>query len=219
LYGSVFTVGESVKGESDIRDFPLTRPIAIIRSSDLTIVNSPPTPPANSIASSPHHHQEHPDVIQHQHLQSDVNQSPPESPQAQLERKAGMRIASPYATGRDYAFNHFHTQQTQVSCLVMTQEATQYISLCPQLFSYPSTMSSSVINPTNLSLYSTPVTTPRSTPRARWNNPFLLEEDFNMMSHPVSNNNPDSVILMEEGEWEEVNAADPTNSWCQLSFR
>jgi hypothetical protein len=60
---------------------------------------------------------------------------------------------------------------------------------------------SSVINPTNLSLYSTPVTTPRSTPRARWNNPFLLEEDFNMMSHPVSNNNPDSVILMEEGGW------------------
>jgi hypothetical protein len=105
--------GESVKGESDIREFPLTRPIAIIRSSDLTIVNSPPTPPANSIASSPHHHQEH--HGEHQHG-IDVNQSPPESPQAQMERKAGMsRIASPYAGGgRDYAFNHFHTQQSQV---------------------------------------------------------------------------------------------------------
>ncbi|KAG5668926.1 hypothetical protein PVAND_016836 [Polypedilum vanderplanki] len=187
--------GEGVKGESDIREFPLTRPIAIIRSSDLTIVNSPPTPPAttiNSINSSPHHHQEHPDIIQHQHsLQNEINQSPPESPQSQLERKAGMsRIASPYATSRDYAFNHFHTQQSQ-------------------LFSYPSSIStmSSVINPTNLSLYSTPVTTPRSTPRARWNNPFLLEEDFNMMAHPVSNNNPDSVILMEEDRFFQTSSA------------
>lgn len=61
---------------------------------------------------------------------------------------------------------------------------------------------SGVISPTNLSLYSSPVTTPRSAPRSRWNAPFLLEEDFNMITHPVSNNNPEanSVILMEEGE-------------------
>lgn len=56
------------------------------------------------------------------------------------------------------------------------------------------------MSPTNLSLYSTPITTPRTTPRARWNNPFLLEEDFSMMTN--SNNNPEinSVILMEEGQ-------------------
>lgn len=60
---------------------------------------------------------------------------------------------------------------------------------------------SGVISPTNLSLYSTPVTTPRTTARTRWNNPFLLEEDFSMITHPVSSNNPESnsVILMEEG--------------------
>lgn len=71
-----------------------------------------------------------------------------------------------------------------------------------QLFSYPSSIStmSGVISPTNLSLYSSPVTTPRTTPRTRWNNPFLMEEDFGMMTHPVSSNHPDSVILMEEGE-------------------
>lgn len=62
---------------------------------------------------------------------------------------------------------------------------------------------SGVISPTNLSLYSSPVTTPRTTPRARWNAPFLMEEDFNMITHPVSNNNPEtnSVILMDEGEF------------------
>lgn len=86
----------------------MARPVAIIRSSDLTMVNSPPTPPANSMSSP---HQDHADHIG----QNDVNQSPPESPQAQMERKGLSRIASPYAPSRDYAFNHFHTQQTQVS--------------------------------------------------------------------------------------------------------
>ncbi|XP_070494567.1 nuclear factor 1 X-type isoform X2 [Chironomus tepperi] len=182
--------GESIKGETDIRDFPLpvpmARPVAIIRSSDLTMVNSPPTPPANSMSSP------HPDHSDHVG-QNDINQSPPDSPQAQMERKGLSRIASPYAPSRDYAFNHFHSQQTQ-------------------LFSYPSSIStmSGVISPTNLSLYSSPVTTPRTTPRTRWNNPFLLEEDFNMMTHPVSNNNPDSVILMEEDRFFQTSSASDT---------
>lgn len=62
---------------------------------------------------------------------------------------------------------------------------------------------SGIISPTNLSLYSSPVTTPRTAPRSRWNPPLLLEEDFNMITHPVSNNNPEtnSVILMEEGNY------------------
>lgn len=64
-----------------------------------------------------------------------------------------------------------------------------------------------VISPTNLSLYSAPITTtPRTTPRSRWNPPFLLEEDFNMIAQhpsPMTNQTPaeaNSVILMEEGE-------------------
>lgn len=60
-------------------------------------------------------------------------------------------------------------------------------------------MSGGVISPTNLSLYSTPVTTPRTTPRVRWNNPFLLEEDF-MMTQSSNNPENNSVILMEEGK-------------------
>lgn len=90
---------------------PMARPVAIIRSSDLSMVNSPPasiTPPTTM--SSPH--QEHQDS----HMgQNDVNQSPPLSPQSQMDRKGLTRITSPYSNGRDYAFNHFHTQQTQVS--------------------------------------------------------------------------------------------------------
>lgn len=89
---------------------PMARPVAIIRSSDLTMVNSPPTsitPPTTM--SSPH--QEHHDS----HMsQNDVNQSPPLSPQSQMERKGLTRITSPYSNGRDYTFNHFHTPQTQV---------------------------------------------------------------------------------------------------------
>lgn len=66
---------------------------------------------------------------------------------------------------------------------------------------------SGVISPTNLSLYSTPVTTPRTTPRSRWNAPYLLDEDFSMINHPVSGNNPEanSVILMEEGKKDFLN--------------
>lgn len=75
-----------------------------------------------------------------------------------------------------------------------------------KLFSYSTTMSG-VISPTNLSLYSTPITTaPRTAPRSRWNPPFLLEEDFNMIAQhpsPLPNQTPseaNSVILMEEGK-------------------
>lgn len=87
---------------------PLAIPVAI-RSSDLNMVNSPPASisPPNS---SPH--QKH----QESHLihGTDINQSPPLSPQSQLDRKGLTRISSPYSNGRDYTFNHFHTQQPQV---------------------------------------------------------------------------------------------------------
>jgi nuclear factor I, invertebrate len=87
---------------------PLAIPVAI-RSSDLTMVNSPPasiTPPNTSP------HQKHQDS--HLTHTTDINQSPPLSPQSQLDRKGLTRIASPYSNGRDYTFNHFHTQQPQV---------------------------------------------------------------------------------------------------------
>lgn len=88
---------------------PMARPVAIIRSSDLTL-NSPPasiTPPTT--ISSPHQDP------QDAHMsQSDVNQSPPLSPQSQMDRKGINRISSPYSNGRDYTFNHFHSSQAQV---------------------------------------------------------------------------------------------------------
>ncbi|XP_055385484.1 nuclear factor 1 A-type isoform X2 [Condylostylus longicornis] len=129
---------------------------------------------------------------------TDMTSSPPLSPQDNnmdiVCRKSSSsssltRISSnPYPTGRDYAtFNHhFHTQSSA------------------PLLGYTSSIStmsmSGVLSPTNLSLYSSPVTTPRTTPRTRWNPQFLMEEDFGMITHPVSSNNPEvnSVILMEE---------------------
>lgn len=90
---------------------PMARPVAIIRSSDLTMVNSPPTsitPPTTM--SSPH--QEHQDS--QMAGSTDLSSSPPLSPQSQMDRKSLTRIASPYSTGREYTFNHFHSQPAQV---------------------------------------------------------------------------------------------------------
>lgn len=69
-----------------------------------------------------------------------------------------------------------------------------------------STMSG-VISPTNLSMYSSAVNTPRTTPRSsavsRWTAPFITldQEDFSMMSHQVAagGTEPNAVILMDEG--------------------
>lgn len=192
---------------------PMARPVAIIRSTtDLTtMVNSPSiTPPSGSAMSSPH--QEHAnDPNSMSQPGSEMNTSPPMSPQAQMvvNRKSLTRISSPYSTGREYTFNHFHTQPAQVNIYCsqlkkMVIELTWCLLFAEQLFSYSSSTMSGVISPTNLSLYSSPVTTSRTTPRSRWNPPFILEDDFNnMITHPVSNNYPDtsSVILMEEGKF------------------
>lgn len=107
--------------------------------------------------------------------------SPPLS-HLDVTRKNLARISSnPYPpNGREYVpFNNFHSQPTA-------------------LLGYTTSIStmSGVISPTNLSLYSSP----RTTPRSRWNTPFMMEEDFNMITHSISNNNAESgsVILMEE---------------------
>ncbi|KAL5287889.1 NFIB family protein [Megaselia abdita] len=187
---------------------PMARPVAIIRSTgDLTMVSSPPssnTPPTVSV-SSPHHSSESEVTAStngrvsssngNSSLNSsntngtDISSSPPLSPQTHIDvtRKSLARISSsPYPTSRDYAsFNHFHSQSAQ-------------------LLGYTSSIStmSGVISPTNLSLYSSPVTASRSSGRSRWNPPFLMEEDFGMITHPVTGNpvEPNSVILMEDGE-------------------
>lgn len=100
--------------------------------------------------------------------------------------RIGTQSYSPGAS-REY-FNHFHSQATPI-------------------LGYTSSIStiSGVISPTNLSLYSSPITgvpnVPlRSTPRPRWNPPFLLEDDFSMMPHSISSTNFENtpVILMED---------------------
>lgn len=81
------------------------------------------------------------------------------------------------------------------------------VSFLLQLFSYPSmTGMSGVISPTNLSMYSPGVSTPRGTPRSsaipRWSAPLftLDQEDFSMITHPVSGSNAESntIILMDD---------------------
>ncbi|XP_055692200.1 nuclear factor 1 X-type isoform X2 [Lutzomyia longipalpis] len=168
---------------------PMARPVAIIRSTgDLTMITSPPssiTPPVAAATTLSSPHQEHEPGCA---SAAEIGSSPPLSPQLEAStRKSLTRISSPYSLGREYAFNHFHSQPTQLFSYASGQSVAS------------STMSG-VISPTNLSLYSSPVTTPRTTSRSRWNAPFLLEEDFSMITHPVSNNAPEAntVILMEE---------------------
>ncbi|XP_028900734.1 hybrid signal transduction histidine kinase I isoform X2 [Zeugodacus cucurbitae] len=121
---------------------------------------------------------------------------PPISPQGHIDvvrttksstlGRLGAQSYSP-ATSREY-FNHFHSQTTPI-------------------LGYTSSIStiSGVISPTNLSLYSSPIAggsnvPHRSTPRPRWNPPFLMEDEFSMMPHSVSSTNSEStpVILMED---------------------
>ncbi|XP_037946931.1 nuclear factor 1 X-type [Teleopsis dalmanni] len=117
----------------------------------------------------------------------------PLSPQMHIDIarcKSLTRISSqsyPGSNGRDY-FNHFHAQTTPL---------LGYSSSIPSM--------SGVISPTNLSLYSTPsvggtTTIHRTTPRPRWNPSFLMDDEFNLMSHTIASTNPEtsSVILMED---------------------
>lgn len=115
---------------------PMARPVAIIRSTtDLTtMVNSPSssiTPPSGSAMSSPH--QEHAsDPNSMSQPGSEMNTSPPMSPQAQMDvnRKSLTRISSPYSTGREYTFNHFHTQPAQVILLFFIEMKYRLICSC-----------------------------------------------------------------------------------------
>ncbi|KAF2903492.1 hypothetical protein ILUMI_02682 [Ignelater luminosus] len=182
---------------------PMARPVAIIRSTgdvSLSGTNSPPasiTPPGSE--SSPAN-----DV-------PELNSSPPMSPGSQDRRKSptqhnSVPTSSPYSPNRDYSFNHFHPQPGH-------------------LFSYPSMSGmSGVISPTNLSMYSPSVNTARGTPRSsgipRWSTPLftLDQEDFSMITHPVSGSNPETntVILMDEGGTS-VSASEHATQCCTSS--
>lgn len=89
----------------------------------------------------------------------------------------------------------------------LTRIMTRPFLVSLQLFSYPSmTGMSGVISPTNLSMYSTGMNTPRGTPRSsaipRWSTPLftLDQEDFSMITHPVTGSNAETntIILMDE---------------------
>ncbi|KAK7582150.1 hypothetical protein V9T40_013595 [Parthenolecanium corni] len=163
---------------------PMARPVAIIRSTGeltITTANSPPTSISPPITGEPS-----PGGM------VDRGGSPPSTQVGQSDVQlvtptscSGRSIVStsPFAVAsREYHFSHIHSQPGQ-------------------LFSYPSisTVSgmSGVISPTNLSLFSSPVTvnSPRSTRHSsgtiqpRWNaqnassasQPFItLEEDYMM---------------------------------------
>ncbi|XP_065220442.1 nuclear factor 1 B-type isoform X3 [Planococcus citri] len=128
---------------------PMARPVTIIRSTGeltITTANSPPTSISPPIAGEPS-----PGMV-------DRGGSPPSNQVGQSDVQlvtptsgSGRSIvSSPFAvTSREYHFSHIHPQPGQ-------------------LFSYPSITSvggmSGVISPTNLSLFSTPVTV--NSPRA-----------------------------------------------------
>ncbi|CAH1153630.1 unnamed protein product [Phaedon cochleariae] len=174
---------------------PMARPVAIIRSTcDVNMggTNSPPasiTPPCSEASPV--------DEV------PEISPSPPLSPGSHELRKSpaqrgSVPSSSPYSPNRDYSFSHFHGQPGH-------------------LFSYPSmTGMSGVISPTNLSMYSSNVSTPRGTPRTsnmpRWSTPLftLDQEDFSMITHP-SNTEPGAIILMDETA---AQASDHTGQCC-----
>ncbi|KAK9723135.1 MH1 domain [Popillia japonica] len=186
---------------------PMARPVAIIQSTgdvSMTGTNSPPasiTPPSSETSPA--------DEV------PEISSSPPLSPGSHERRKSPSQrntvpTSSPYSPSRDYSFNHFHGQPGH-------------------LFGYTSMSGmSGVISPTNLSMYSPGVTTSRGTPRTsaipRWNTSLftLDQEDFSMITHPVSGTNADSntIILMDEAtaastEQEHANqCCNSTNLMC-----
>ncbi|XP_034490623.1 putative uncharacterized protein DDB_G0277255 isoform X1 [Drosophila innubila] len=207
---------------------PMARPVAIIRSSgDLAMIQSPPSSSANpSSSSSIDDDSRNVNTIE-SNQQSPINTDPADpnatdcttlvsrssplpqpQPQSQPQSPASPHVATeasrckmhpiasnsltriatqmyPATNSREY-FNHFHSQSTS-------------------LLGYAGSIStmSGVINPTNLSLYSTPTMTVssahRSSARSRWNT-TITEDEFNLIPHSVASTNIENaqVILMED---------------------
>uniref|UniRef100_A0A1B6GL89 Nuclear factor 1 n=1 Tax=Cuerna arida TaxID=1464854 RepID=A0A1B6GL89_9HEMI len=174
---------------------PMARPVAIIRSTgDLTVTTASSPPPSITPPVS----------------DSSPDRGSPPSSQVEVQLPPGRTVVtSPFTVSREYPvpFSHIHTQPGQ-------------------LFSYPNispvSAMSGVISPTNLSLFSSPVTVssaPRTSSRPslpRWTPPgppapsapppgppnfISLEEDY-MMTPLISGTNPDSnPTLMDDDRY------------------
>ncbi|KAF4526906.1 hypothetical protein B566_EDAN008349 [Ephemera danica] len=163
---------------------PMARPVAIIRSTgELSVAtsNSPPTsstPPMGE--SSPRDGRGSNSTLSPSPPVSSASSSQGNSqPPSDVPPSSRTVVTSPFSVSREYAFSHIHAQPGQ-------------------LFTYPSISPamSGVISPTNLSLFTSPVSNPRSssrsTPIPRWNTPFIsLDEDY-MMTPLISGNNPEN---------------------------
>ncbi|XP_054279491.1 nuclear factor 1 X-type isoform X2 [Macrosteles quadrilineatus] len=175
---------------------PMARPVAIIRSTgDLTVTTASSPPPSITPPVS----------------DSSPDRGSPPSSQVDVQLPPGRTVVtSPFTVSREYPvpFSHIHTQPGQ-------------------LFTYPNispvSAMSGVISPTNLSLFSSPVTVssaPRTSSRhvppslPRWTSPgppapsapppgppnFInLEEDY-MMTPLISGTNPDSNATLMDDE-------------------
>ncbi|XP_012274773.1 nuclear factor 1 B-type isoform X3 [Orussus abietinus] len=163
---------------------PMARPVAIIRS---TGANSPPT--SSTSPNDPSELGPNQDQMAAAAAavglacQTSVDPSGRKSP-------ARILVTAPH-TSREYTFAHFHSQPGQ------------------QIFTYPTIGSmSGVISPTNLSLFSSPVSvtrpvaTQRSVPNVppRWNTaPFInLEDDYNMIAPIIAGTTSEPPSAMDE---------------------
>ncbi|XP_076291328.1 nuclear factor I isoform X7 [Lasioglossum baleicum] len=172
---------------------PMARPVAIIRSTgELTAAssNSPPTSSTSptdpsELASSQEQQMAAAAAVGlvGSGCQSSVDPAGRKSP-------ARILVTAPH-TSREYTFAHFHSQPGQ------------------QIFTYPTIGSmSGVISPTNLSLFSSPVsvTRPVATQRSvsnvppRWNTaPFInLEDDYNMIAPIITGTASEPPSAMDE---------------------
>ncbi|XP_017760894.1 PREDICTED: nuclear factor 1 X-type-like isoform X6 [Eufriesea mexicana] len=171
---------------------PMARPVAIIRSTgELTATssNSPPTSSTSptdpaELASNQEQMAAAAAVgLVSSGCQSSVDPAGRKSP-------ARILVTAPH-TSREYTFAHFHSQPGQ------------------QIFTYPTISSmSGVISPTNLSLFSSPVsvTRPVATQRSvsnvppRWNTaPFInLEDDYNMIAPIITGTASEPPSAMDE---------------------
>ncbi|XP_076243891.1 nuclear factor I isoform X6 [Calliopsis andreniformis] len=171
---------------------PMARPVAIIRSTgELTAASSNSPPTSSTSPTDPSElasNQEQMAAAAAVGLVSSGCQSSVDP--AGRKSPARILVTAPH-TSREYTFAHFHSQPGQ------------------QIFTYPSISSmSGVISPTNLSLFSSPVsvTRPVATQRSvsnvppRWNTaPFInLEDDYNMIAPIITGTASEPPSTMDE---------------------
>ncbi|KAL0119194.1 hypothetical protein PUN28_009646 [Cardiocondyla obscurior] len=171
---------------------PMARPVAIIRSTGELAATTASSPPTSSTSpTDPGEMGANQEQITAATAVGLVGSACQNSVEP-VGRKSPARIlVTPHTTSREYTFAHFHSQPGQ------------------QIFTYPTISSmSGVISPTNLSLFSSPVsvTRPVATQRSvsnvppRWNTaPFInLEDDYNMIAPIIAGTNSEPPAAMDE---------------------